>query len=300
MNDPTLALHPSRDGLLDIGRRVGRRTRAQRTLSHASLAGLNQSASPGRGIDFRESRPYQPGDDVRAIDWRLSARTGKVYTKVYEESRDLAVLLALDLHPAQYFGTRRTSKATAAAELCAALGYASVRHGDRVGLLRGGQAIHAIRPSTGKRGLLRLIDGLCAAPGPQLPTAELLDELPRLTRPGMLVVLVTTAQALLPLPEQLERIKRVARRAPLRVVLMRDALERTLPPPGRYPITDGGRHAVIDLTRADVRDACSRSLIGHADAVRDGLRAAGLAVHELAPEDDPVQWVDPLLSRRRR
>ena len=111
-------------------------------------------ASPfkGRGMEFDEVRPYAQGDDVRSIDWRVTARSGKPHTKLFREERERAVLLWLDLRPAMFFATRGSFKAVRAAQAAALLGWNTLRHGDRLGALIFDAHNHAeLRPSAASR-----------------------------------------------------------------------------------------------------------------------------------------------------
>ena len=97
----------------------------------SALAGAYRSRFRGRGVDFLESRNYQPGDDIRNMDWRVTARTGRAHTKVFQEERERPVLVVLDASPSLYFGTRRRLKSVAAGQMAAAVAWSAVRRGDR-------------------------------------------------------------------------------------------------------------------------------------------------------------------------
>ena len=99
----------------------------------AQVAGGHLSAFRGRGMEYHESRPYQPGDDIRSIDWRVTARSGQTHTKVYREERERPVLLWLDLSNSMFFGTQVCFKSVLASKLAALLAWSSVQHGDRLG-----------------------------------------------------------------------------------------------------------------------------------------------------------------------
>src|SRR3954470_18896654 len=99
------------------------------------LAGAYHSVFKGRGMDFEEVRPYVPGDDVRTIDWNVTARTGAPYVKRYQEERELTVLLVVDISASQDFGSQARSKRQAAVELSALLAFSAIHNDDKVGLL---------------------------------------------------------------------------------------------------------------------------------------------------------------------
>lgn len=107
-------------------------------LATEQLSGNYTSVFKGRGLAFREVRKYQAGDDVRTIDWNVSARMNDTYVKVFVEEREMTVMLVVDLSASQQFGTRIGSKARMAAEVAALCAFSAIKHNDRVGLLRCG------------------------------------------------------------------------------------------------------------------------------------------------------------------
>ena len=145
---------------------VGRiRILTQKTVDER-LAGDYRSVFRGQGMEFDEARPYQPGDDVRLIDWNVTARTGVPYIKRYSEERELTVLFMVDVSGSQAFGTGR-SKAAVAAELTALLALTAIRNQDRIGLLLfSDRAVRYIPPRKGRRARIRL--GPPAPPGRRL------------------------------------------------------------------------------------------------------------------------------------
>ena len=118
---------------------------------NAQRAGSHLSSFRGRGMEYHESRPYQAGDDIRAIDWRVTARSGRTHTKVYREERERPVLLWVDLCRSMFFGTRNCFKSVLASKLAALLAWSSVQHGDRLGGLIFSERDHVeFRPRSGK------------------------------------------------------------------------------------------------------------------------------------------------------
>ena len=125
---------------------------------NASFAGQYESVFKGRGMQFEEVREYTPGDDVRTIDWNVTARAGKAYIKRFVEERELTVILAVDLSASGDFGTREKLKNELAAEFCAVLAFAAIRSNDKVGLVIFTDQIELfIPPKKGTSHVLRLI-----------------------------------------------------------------------------------------------------------------------------------------------
>src|SRR5690606_29617548 len=121
-------------------------------------AGGHLSPFKGRGVEFDESRPYQPGDDLRTMDWRVMARTGKPHTKVFREERNRPVIVWLDLRAPMMFGTQRAFKAVRAAEAAALIAWGAIANGDRLGGLVFSDTAHEERrPRLGRRSALTLL-----------------------------------------------------------------------------------------------------------------------------------------------
>jgi uncharacterized protein (DUF58 family) len=150
----------------ELLRKVRRIEIRSRHLVEDLLAGQSESVFKGRGIEFEEVRPYVPGDEVRDIDWNVTARLGQPYVKRFVEQRELTVMLVVDVSRSMRFGTAGPEKRELAAELCAVLGFAALRNDDRVGLvLAAGKVEHFVPPARGRSHLLRILrDVLDAEP----------------------------------------------------------------------------------------------------------------------------------------
>lgn len=248
--DPTRVSVPD---LVGLGRaaasiRLGR----GRILSRQS--GDYQSPFRGRGMEFDESRLYQPGDDIRNIDWRVTARTGKTHTKLFREERERPVFVWLDLRRPMHFATRGRYKSALAAQLGALVAWSALHNGDRVGgVIFSEQEHHELKPQRGKAAVLRLINRIVNDPSwtlPPTPAADThslepaLQRLRRVARPGSLVFLISDfrqldAQAEIPLA-------RLCQHNEVAMLFVHDRLEQELPPPGRYRLSDGGRDFLLD------------------------------------------------------
>lgn len=142
----------------DLLKKVRRLEIRSRRLVEDLFAGGTESVFKGRGVEFEEVRPYVPGDEVRDIDWNVTARLGEPFVKRFVEERELTVMLVVDVSRSMLFGTRGQEKRELAAELCALLGFAAVRQGDRVGLaLVSDQVEHFVPPGRGRVHLLRIL-----------------------------------------------------------------------------------------------------------------------------------------------
>ncbi|WP_017220384.1 DUF58 domain-containing protein [Moritella dasanensis] len=131
---------------------------ANKTLARAKLAGGHLSPIKGRGMEFSECRQYQPGDDIRSIDWRITARTGKTYCKLFSEEKERPVYVLLDLSSSMYFGSQYRLKSVQACHLTALLAWATKHKSDRVGGIIIGEFGHKeLKPQRQQRGIMQLL-----------------------------------------------------------------------------------------------------------------------------------------------
>jgi uncharacterized protein (DUF58 family) len=209
--------------------------------ARTSLAGAHLSSLRGRGMDYAESRVYQPGDDVRNIDWRRTARSGKWHTKLFQEERERSLLLLIDMHASMRFGTRARFKSVAAARAAALAAWTGVRGGDRVGAFAFGDIRDAVDPHGGTRGALAVLGALARwdtrAAGADADGAEsgeilsvALERARRLALPGSRMLLLSDGWCT---DDAARRtLQRLARHASLHVLIVFDALEHDLPAAG--------------------------------------------------------------------
>ena len=216
------------DDLMDVAARVRQVELITRRLVNDTLAGQYHAVFKGRGMSFDSVREYQPGDDVRTIDWNVSARTGGVFVKQYVEERELTVLLAVDLSGSMGFGTKRRSKRDLAAEIAAVLAFSALRNNDRVGLVLFSDHIeHYVPPKKGRAHVLRMIrDILGTKPvGRQTRLDIACDYLAKVVRKRSVVFVLSDF-----LDADFERSLGVlARRHDLVPLLIGDRAELTLP-----------------------------------------------------------------------
>ncbi len=238
-----------------------------RTPARAALSGGHRSRFRGRGMEFAEVRAYQPGDDVRSIDWRVTARRGKVHTKLFHEERERPVLFALDYRRPMFFATRGCFKAVMASQLAAILAWGALARGDRVGgFLFSEEERTELRPQGGHRGVLRLLRAMVADPAWQRPShqpfqprqrlAETVQRLLRVVRPGSQVHLFSDFNQW---DDKVEKhLAGLARQAEVTLYFLYDPLEAELPRGGNYRLSDGERDLTIVTDRPRVRQEYQR------------------------------------------
>ena len=223
----------------------------------APVAGSSNSAALGRGLDFSEVREYHGGDDVRLIDWKVTARTGRAHTKLFTEERERPFFIAVDLRPPMYFGTRVAFKSVVAARMCAIVAWAAAAQRDRVGgLVFNNNKILEIKPQAGSRGVTSLLHQLVklhnSSRREKFKTGPLSDALTRLDRSahtGSSICLVSDFSHFDTGPHTANLLRHNHTAA----VQIYDPLEVELPPPAEYTITDGKRKGRLKTTSARVR-----------------------------------------------
>jgi uncharacterized protein (DUF58 family) len=215
--------------------------------SRNPLAGLLSSNFRGRGIDFSEVRKYEPGDDVRTIDWRVTARTQQPHTKLFQEERERPVLLLVDQSPSMFFGSRVRFKSVLAAEIAALLAWMSLSEGDRVGGIVFNQAHHRdVRPRRNKHAVLRLLHEIDSfnhelkldqPVGEESYLAQALLNTRRVAKHGCTVIIISD---FLRFDENAEiHLRQIAQHNDVIGIGVFDPLESSLPDPDIYTITNG-------------------------------------------------------------
>jgi len=235
---------------------------------HSKLSGNYLSRMKGRGMEFDEVRHYQTGDDIRAIDWRVTARTGKTHTKLFREEVERPVLIATDLTPSMNFGSQLLFKSVQAAHVAALVAWHVKSRGDRIGGIVFNQNNHCeLKPRSRKEGVLHYLHALCQiqkttditeqnspneqnAQGPKAHNAfeDNCARLRQLARPGSLVYLITDAQQLT--KDALRHLSEVSRHCELVVCLVTDPLEHQLPSSQtklNVALTDGEQELQLTL-----------------------------------------------------
>jgi len=222
------------------------------------LAGGHRSHFRGRGMDFDQVRIYQPGDDVRSIDWRVTARTQTPYTKVFVEERERPILIISDLRSPMFFGSQRL-KSVVGCEISAALAWAGLAINDRVGgLLFGPQAQLDIKSKRSHHAVLQFIHGLqefsaalLQAQQDNYSLADMLEESRRFALPGSTIFIVSDFHDLDSACER--HLFELARHCNLNFCHIYDQLETELPTPALYAVSNGDQRAILDTADKQLR-----------------------------------------------
>jgi len=294
--------------------------RTRRSVSEV-FAGEYSSAFRGRGMEFSEVREYQPGDDIRSIDWNVTARTGSPHIKRYVEERELTIVLAVDLSDSGLFGSGARTKNETAAELCAVLAFAATRKNDKVGLMIFTDRVETtIPPRKGLRHALRLIREVLSfepvrARGVRVGTdiAAAARELNQALKRRSVVFLVSdflTHGARDPGAEPLGEdentsLRILARRHDVIAARIADPRERIIPANcgGLIDFEDAetGARIVIDLSSAAVRARYERLMDRRTQRLSDRLRRIGIDSFSAQTQDESyIHALVELFRRRER
>jgi len=263
------------------------------------LAGGWHSAFKGRGIEFEEVRPYQVGDDVRTIDWNVTARAGEPYVKLFREERELAVMLLVDLSASQDFGTREQTKRDLVTELGATLAFSAIRNNDKVGLtLFTDQIEKSVPPRKGTRHVLRLIRELlyCDPIGTGTDLTTALDHLNRTASRRTVAFVISDFQ-----DQDFEASLRITRRRhdviPIHVS---DQREWELPKVGILRLRDAesGRMITVDTLSRRQRQAYQQMRRRHQDRLDSTFRRLKLQPIQIQTGEDYVEPLQRFFHRR--
>jgi uncharacterized protein (DUF58 family) len=250
----------------------------------AALSGNYLSAFKGRGMEFDEARPYQPGDDIRSIDWRVTARTGKTHTKMYREERERPVLLWVDYRRSMFFGTQNYFKSVLAAKTAALLAWSAAQHGDRLGGLIFSEELHQeLRPQRGKAGTLHFIKKLSEHPAwddyqhtqhDEASGAQALRRLRRVARPGSLIFLISDFRYLDSSAES--ALAHLSRHNDVVMLFINDPLEAQLPPAGFYRVSNGKNEVNLNTRNTKNRNEYAERFHQHEQTFRDLSNKLGM------------------------
>lgn len=278
---------------------------ALRGLAHArgrvprGASGLRAQAPSmlrGRGMEYAESRGYAVGDDARHIDWRLTARSGKPHTKLFQAERERLTLVVADTAPSLYFGTRMRFKSVQAARAGAIAAWRAVADGDRVAALRGSAQAPPVPAASGARGALRVLDALvrwyARPPGDDAGLEAALDQAARLLRPGSRLLLLADPASAAAVPAM--RWPALAAHHQVVVLLLTDPLE--LDPPDALlafepASADAARRITLDLASAAQRRRWREAFADQLSSTVAALEARGVRAVPLSSDAASDAWL---------
>ena len=281
---------------------------SQRNRALSALIGPNKTNFRGRGIDFEEVRRYQPGDDIRTIDWRVTARTGDAHTKLFREERERPVLVVVDQRQGMFFGSSHCFKSVLASHLGSLLAWSALDNGDRVGgLVFNGGSHRELRPRRSRRTVLALLSQFdvynrmlpITRPDKADSFADMLANLRRIARPGSSVFLVsdfceaTTERAR-------ESLFQLAQHTEITAIHCRDSMERELPRAGRYAVTDGQSRSELQTADRTLRDSYRENHDQRRQVLEVDLQRLGIPLLQAETHSAPFSVLKQYYGEARR
>ena len=275
------------------------------------FGGEYHSAFKGRGIEFAEVRPYQIGDDVRTIDWSVTARSGEPFVKLYEEEREQTLLLCVDVSASEAFGSTGTLKRELAAEVCAVLGFSAIRNQDKVGLLLFSDRVERfVPPKKGRRHVLRVIRDLYVHEPESRGTdlADAFEHALRVLHRRAIVVVVSDFRARAADDAASgargyeKPLRHLAARHDVVAVRVVDPREEALPSVGLVTLRDAetGRPVLVDTSSRRAREAFARRAEDREARTVETLKRARVGAVTVRTGEDFVQPLAAFFRRRNR
>lgn len=265
--------------------------------------GSHRSPVRGRGLEFEEVRPYQPGDDVRTIDWRVTARSQTPYTRVFRTERERPVLLMVDQRPGMFFGSQSCFKSVLAAQLAALLAWTALAQGDRIGgLVLGSQAITLQFPRRSRRTVLTFLAAIAehnqslsaqAMESADANLGQALLKLQHIAPPGTSLWLLSDL-ADFEHPAVQSALQSLARRHSVTVVWIHDPLELALPSGGRYTVSDGRQRLSLDGRNRALQHRFAKAMLQRRLQREHRLRQLGIRWITASTQAAPLQLAGAL------
>lgn len=264
--------------------------------SSASLSGGARTRFRGRGMEFEEVRVYHPGDDIRTIDWRVTARTHVPHTKLFREERERPTFVATDQRANLFFGSQRCFKSVLAAHLASLLAWAALNNNDRVGGLVFGNRDHRdVRPRRGKHSVLELLQRLheynhrLDAPllaERQVSLADMLRDLRRIARPGSALYLISDFQDF---DENCrEQLYLLARHTDVTLFMVTDPLEQVLPAKGLLTVSNGKERLQISAANQRLREGFRARFLERFEQLRSLSQGLKVPLYLFSTADDEI------------
>ena len=285
--------------LPELYRLANKKVHVTASLNTGTLGGPYLTRPKGRGMEFAEARPYQPGDDVRHIDWRVTARTGRTHTKLFREERERPVMLVLDQARPMFFGSRQRLKSVQAARFAALLGWRALLRGDRVGGVLFSEKMHReFRPRSDRRHYLRLLSNIMTEHNRVVDSmnqeewnfenkflfAEALRRVRHVVQPGSLVYVFSDFYGFE--GECRKHLFQLSKQNHVKAYLVIDPLEKEAPSAGRYAMSDGNKTAWINTGNKQTRQIYASTFDDQLKRLAAELRICRVSLEVLSTVDD--------------
>ncbi len=302
-------IHASAKELISLQQVAKKLNLSNGSFAKASTSGSHRSRFRGRGMDYQESRIYQAGDDIRNMDWRVTARSGKPHTKLFQEERERPVILFVDLGPSMFFGSVNVLKSVLACKVATIIAWSVAAKGDRIGALIINETHKELSPKMGKRGVLQLIRELVIHSNPMkglLAKAhsnnfnEELQRLRCLARPGSLVFLISDFYNIN--QETKKYLQRLSQHIEIQAIQIIDPLEVSPPKAGRYTITDGSEKSktgVLNTRSQKGREKYEAFCEEHHQNLKEMLNLYNIPLLQISTADDVTKVLKQNFSTKK-
>lgn len=275
-------------------------------IARNKMSGQYTSKMRGRGMDLAEVRGYQAGDDIRAIDWRVTARTQKTHTKVFQEERERPILIVLDQSSQMFFGSQVRFKSVLAAELASLVAWAAIGNGDRVGGFIFGDKQHCdLRPKRSKQQVLHLLNHIAEynqnlninhLSHTPVHLSDVLSQVRRVARPGSLIIIISDFSGYS--EKAKSQLSTLSRHNDLVGLMTRDPMEQDLPLPGQYVLTDGTARINVNTANKRNRQFYKAQQQSHIESVQHSFQLLGGLFLQVNTPDVPLKALQTLFHRR--
>jgi uncharacterized protein (DUF58 family) len=269
-----------------------------RRLVRESFSGEYLSSFRGQGLDFDDFREYQHGDEVRFIDWNVTARMNSPFVRKFREERELSVIMAVDVSGSADFGSSHLSKRELSAEVAAILGFSALQNGDKVGLLIfAGEPVMFIPPAKGTRHLLRMIREILMAKPTDMGTSieKACNHLVRSLKRKAVVFMISDFHA-----DSLDKpLGKLARKHEMIALRVNDPLEESLPKAGRVVLVDPetGFETMVNTSNSNLRMGYRKLMKRQAEGVASVFKKHGIDAADLSTAQDAMPELHKLLKR---
>lgn len=270
--------------------------------ARARQAGLQHSTQRGRGMAFAEVRLYQPGDDIRSIDWRVTARRQAPHTKLYEEERERPVLLLCDLGPTLFFASTGAFKQVRCAQLAALLAWLGLSSGDQVGgIVFNGNTLSVQRPARRKKSVLQLLDTLASLQRASMSNAATettldmaLAEARRVAHTGSRIFVISDFLSIS--DDTTSLLGALARHNSVSALRVVDPLEQELPQSGRFAIAGEDGPVWFDASNSNFQQAWREKTIQHEARLEECFRLSGIRATDISTGEAPAVSLKSILG----
>lgn len=273
----------------------------------AVRGGSNLSRLRGRGMDFAEVRNYQAGDEIRHMEWRVTARTGRPHVKLYQEERERPVIILVDFNPSMIFGTRIAFKSVVAARLAAMIAWTASQQGDRVGGYFFSATEHSeFMPRGRESGVLPMLTSLCdytrqddtQRNQPAIHLSEALIRIRRVIRPGSILVIISDFYSMD--DEAEKQLARLRGHHDVLAYQINDPIELAPPPSNQYAMSNGQQEIILDTGVKPVAEAYQQFILQRQARMDQQFKKLQIQLMSLTAQEDIPQLVRQTYPRRTR